>query len=182
MQAITKLISITVLATAASCASAQWYGELTHVSATTKYSSSNTNIESNPKSIGAYIGYQLNDNFAAEGLIGTGIGGTDVKVNGASQNNPVTAKTDYLYGAFVKAKNNLSEEVEVFGRLGYLEGKTTSSNTSASSSTVKGDWAYGLGTNYHVNKKTYVSASWMNLHNKDSVKSTGWTIGLGFKF
>ena len=114
--------------------------------------------------------------------MGTGVGGTDVKVNGARQSNPVTSKIDYLYGAFIKPRAKLSEEVEVFGRLGYIKGKTTASNSSASSSNIKGDWSYGAGVNYYVNKSTYVSASWMNLYRKDGVKSDGWTIGLGLKF
>jgi opacity protein-like surface antigen len=177
-----KLFSIAALMIAMTGANAQWYGEVAYVSATSKYTTSSIRVESNPKSIGAFIGYTLNENFAAEGLIGTGLGGTDVKVNGASQSNPVTSKTDYLYGAFLKPRAKLNDEFELFGRLGYIKGKFTSSNSSASSSDVKGDWAYGVGANYYFNKTTYVSASWMNFYNKDGVKFDGWTVGLGIKF
>lgn len=182
MKSTKKLLAIAALATAVTAANAQWYGELTYISATTKYSNSTSTVKSTPESIGAYIGYELNSNFAAEGLIGTGLGGTNVKVNGVSQSNPVTSKTDYLYGAFIKPLAKLNDEFEVFGRLGYIKGKTTSSNTSASSSTIKGDWSYGVGANYYLNKTTYVSASWMNLYRKDGVKSDGWTIGVGLKY
>lgn len=182
MKSPQKFFTIAALMIAATGANAQWYGELAYVSSTTKYSTSNSTVKSTPESIGAYIGYELNENFAAEGLIGTGLGGTDVKVNGASQSNPVTSKTDYLYGAFLKPRAKLNDEFEVFGRLGYIKGKVTSSNSSASSSDVKGDWAYGVGANYYFNKTTYISASWMNLYRKDGVKSDGWTVGLGIKF
>jgi hypothetical protein len=182
MKSIKKLFAIAALMIAMTGANAQWYGELAYVSATGKYSTSSSRVESNPKSIGAYIGYTLNENFAAEGLIGTGLGGTDVKVNGASQANPVTSKTDYLYGAFLKPRAKLNDEFEVFGRIGYIKGKLGSSDSSASSSNVRGDWAYGVGANYYLNKTTYVSASWMNLYRKNGVKFDGWTVGLGIKF
>jgi len=177
-----KLLAIAAMATAVTTANAQWYSELTYISATSKYSNSTRTVESTPELIGVYIGYELNNNFAAEGLIGTGLGGTDVKVNGVSQSNPVTSKTDYLFGVFIKPQAMLNDEFEVFGRLGYIKGKSTSSNTSASLSDIKDDWSYGVGANYYLNKSTYVAANWMNLYRKNGVNSDGWAIGVGLKY
>jgi len=179
MKSTKKLFAIAALFTVVTGAHAQWYGELAYVSATTTASN---NVKSTPEALGAYIGYQLNENIAVEGLIGAGLGGTDVKVNGASQSNPVTEKIDYLYGAFVKPRAKLNDVFEVFGRLGYIKGKITASNSRSSLTLVKGDWSYGVGANYYLNKTTYVTASWMNLYQKDAVKSDGWAVGLGLKF
>jgi hypothetical protein len=37
-----------------------------------------------PQTVGLYLGYGLNENLAIEGFIGTGIGGSDVLLNGAT--------------------------------------------------------------------------------------------------
>lgn len=182
MKSIAKLALISALLVGATTTHAQWYGEIAYISAKTTYSTTSSTVKSTPEMIGAFIGYELNKNFAAEGLIGTGLSGTDVKVNGASQSNPVTATTDYLYGAFVKPRFELNDDVEMFARLGYIKGKTTSSNSSSSTTDTKGDWSYGIGANYNFSKTTYVTASWMNLYRKDGVKSDGWLIGIGYKF
>ncbi len=182
MNATKKLVYIAALFVASTAANAQWYGDLTYLSATTKRTDSSSTVKSTPKTIGAFIGYEVNENFSAEGLIGAGIGETEVKVNGVSQGNPVMSKTDYVYGVFVKPRLKLNGEIEVFARLGYIQGKTTSYNSSGSSTVVKGDWAYGAGANYFFSKSTYITASWMNLYRKDNVRSDGLMVGLGLKF
>jgi hypothetical protein len=177
MKPVKKLFAIASLMIATTGANAQWYGELAYVSATSKYSTSSNRVTSTNELISGYIGYELNKNFAAEGLIGTGLGGADVKVNGVSQSNSVTTKFDYVYGAFLKPRVKLNNEFEMFSRLGYIKGKTTSSTSEE-----RGDWAYGVGANYYFNKTTYASASWMNLYSKGGVRFDGWTVGIGIKF
>ncbi len=182
MKSVYKFIAIGTMTIAASGAQAQLYGEIHYLSATTKTSASVGTIKTEPQIIGAYIGYGLHENIAVEGLVGTGLGGADVKVNGASQSNPVTAKNDYLYGAYLKPRAKVNDDVELFRRVGYVKGKTTSSVLSLSAAETTSDWAYGVGANYYLTKQTYVTASWMSLYRKDSTKTDGWTIGLGLKF
>ena len=41
---------------------------------------------------------------------------------------------------------------------------------------------YGVGLNYTVSDKMTVGADYMSYYNKDGVKGTGFTIGLGLRF
>jgi hypothetical protein len=186
MKSSHKLLGAAALLVTATAAQSQLYTELTYTASKTKYSGAGITTESAPQTLGVLLGYAVNENLAVEGLIGTGIGGSDVKLNGATQSIPVTAKTDYLYGVFLKPSLKLNDSFEAFFRIGYNEAKTTSSNSTGSATNTYGDLAYGIGANYHFNKptykSTYVTVSWMDLYRKDSVKSDGLSFGVGYKF
>ena len=161
---------------------AQIYTEVSYLNLSSRATVSAGKTESNGEVISGLIGYSLNSNFSVEGVLGTGLGGADVKLNGASQTRPVTSKLNQSYGAYLRTSMDLTPEVSVFARLGWNEWRTTASNSLASSSSTLSDWAYGAGMNYQINPTTYLSASWMNVYNKDSVKVDGWSIGLGHRY
>ena len=161
---------------------AQVYGEIGYQAITIKSTVNGNDVQSKPDAVVGYIGYDLHDNLAIEGSLSLGVGSADTTVNGASQRNPVSTKINHGYGIFLKPKVRVNESVELFGRLGYAQGKSTSSTATASSSETKSDWAYGLGVSYALRTKTYLSATWMRLYDKDSTKSNGLTVGVGYKF
>jgi len=45
-----------------------------------------------------------------------------------------------------------------------------------------GDMAYGAGLSYRITDTTSLNADYMSYYNKDGVKGTGFTIGLGMRF
>lgn len=161
---------------------AQVYGEVSYQATTIKSTINGNSVQSKPGAVVGYIGYDLHDNLAIEGSLSLGVGSADTTVNGASQSNPVSTKIDHGYGVYLKPKVRVDESVEVFGRLGYTQGKSTSSTATVSSSETKSDWAYGLGVNYALSTKTYLTATWMRLYDKDNTKSTGMTVGVGYRF
>ena len=45
-----------------------------------------------------------------------------------------------------------------------------------------GDTAYGLGLSYKLSETMSLNADYMRYYNKNSVKGTGFTVGLGMRF
>jgi opacity protein-like surface antigen len=161
---------------------AQVYGEVSYLSAVVKATVAGNDVKFSPDGVVGYLGYELIENLAVEGSLIVGVGSSNTTVNGVNQRNPVNTKMNQIYGVYVRPKAMLSESLEVFGRLGYVEGKTTSSTAIASSSTTKSDWIYGVGANYYLNQRTYLAASWLHSNKKDGVTLDGFTFGLGYKF
>ena len=161
---------------------AQVYGEVSYQATTIKSAINGSSVQSKPGAVVGYIGYDLHDNLALEGSMSLGVGSSDTTVNGASQSNPVSTKINHGYGVYLKPKIKVNESVEVFGRLGFAQGKSTSSTATASSTQTKSDSSYGLGLNYALGTKTYLTATWMRLYDKDNTKSTGMTVGVGYRF
>lgn len=173
---------LTGMAMASTQVLAQVYGEVSYQATTIKSAINGSSVQSKPGAVVGNIGYDLHDNLALEGALFLGVGGADTTVNGASQSNPVSTKIDHGYGVYLKPKIKVTESVEVFGRFGYAQGKSTSSTATVSSTQTKSDWSYGLGLNYALGTKTYLTATWMQLYDKDSTKSTGTTVGVGYRF
>ena len=109
-----------------------------------------------------------------------GLSDDSVKFNGAT--TVAKLKIDNSFGVFLKPKAMLNENIEIFGRLGYMNSKLTASGAGLSLSDSDSGFAYGLGANYYVNKNTYLTVSYLNAYDKDSTTISGVTFGLGTKF
>ena len=120
------------------------------------------------------------ENLSTEGLLGLGLNKSAVTLGGVSTG--VDAKISTSYGVFVKPKVMVSNEVELFARLGYANSKLKLSTSGASESETSGSFAYGLGGNYYLNKQTYLTATYMSLYSKEGMKATGLSFGVGYKF
>jgi hypothetical protein len=148
----------------------------------TSHASPSGTTSANGKVAAAMVGYQLNESFSLEGMLGGGLSSSDVKLNGATQTNPVTQELDLAYGAYVRAKTALTNDVEIFARVGRGGWHTTASTASASLPSHLYDWMYSAGLNYNINKSTYLTGSWASVYNKSSTKVDGYSLGLGFRF
>ena len=180
MKKMIRFLSVTaVLATAAAAAQAQVYVEGAIAPLTLKDSEAPV-LKAKPTVLTGIVGYEINPNVAVEGLLGLGLNKSSVTVGGTSTN--IDAKISTSYGIFVKPKVMVSNEVELFARLGYASSKLKLSTSGASRSETESSFAYGLGGNYYLNKQTYLTASYMSLYSKDGVKATGLSIGVGYKF
>ena len=100
-------------------------------------------------------------------------------------------KLKQAYGIYVKPKANVTDALELFGRLGYSHVKlgvdasvavpglgTVSMGDSGSD----GGFSYGLGANFKFSPTTYVGVDYMRYVKKDGVKVDGLTVGVGFRF
>jgi len=137
-------------------------------------------LKTKPTVLTGIVGYEINPNVAVEGFLGLGTNKSPVTLDGASTD--VTAKISTSYGVFIKPKVMVSNEVELFARLGYAQSKLKLSSSDAHQGDSGSSFAYGLGGNYYLNKQTYLTASYMSLYSKNGGNINGFNLGAGYKF
>ncbi|WP_431102022.1 porin family protein [Roseateles noduli] len=120
------------------------------------------------------VGWNVHPYLAVEGMLATGV--KDDKTFG------VKTKVSNAYGVYLKPKYDFGNGFEVFGRLGYVHTKIKSSFGNESGSDSDGDVSYGVGVSYAFNKQWYGALDYTSYYNKDSVKATGVTLGVGYRF
>jgi outer membrane protease len=181
VEKIIRTLSVSVLLAAAAASSqAQVYVEGAYAPLTLKVDDADLAAKAKPAALTGIVGYNINPNLDVEGLVGLGVKKSNLTFQGESTS--VKAEITSSIGAFLKPKFQLNDEVEVFARVGYVYSKLKLTAGGASESASEGSFAYGLGGNYYLNKQTYLTASYMGLYNKDSVKVDGFNLGVGFKF
>jgi len=148
-----------------------WSGELGYSWLNVRDSS--LGFHASPQAIRGIVGYNFHPNVAVEGMVAFGTSGdsdlgVDVKLRDA-------------VGVFVKPKYQF-DQFEVFARLGWARESLRASAGGVSASGSDNDFAWGAGAAYNINPRTYVSVDYMRLHNKDSTRIDGWTLGVGYRF
>lgn len=182
MKKFIRVLSVSAVLATAVAAQAQVYVEGSVTALTAKETSQGVETKSKPSNFSGLLGYNVHPNVDVEGYWGLGAGKSDITENGKNTGDEFKVKSSF--GVFVKPKVMLSNELELFGRLGYLENKF-SANTKNSKNTdtsTQGSLAVGVGANYYFDKRTYVSGSYMSYHNKDGLKVNGLSVGVGYKF
>ncbi len=163
-------------------AHSQVYVEGGYLSLASKATGSAGTTEFSGTAIAGFVGYQFHPNFSVEGLIGSGLNSSDVKLNGATQATPVSQKLDYAAGVQLRAKASVSDTVDLFARVGRVEWRSSATAGAASATYNLTDWMYSVGLNYKISKSMYLTGSWISLNNKDNIKGDGWSVGLGYLF
>ena len=148
-----------------------------------------------PNAIRGIVGYDFHPNFAVEGMLAFGAGDDSISETATSGANTATAtvkvKLENAYGIYLKPKANLSDSLEVFGRLGYSHAKfkATADATlngvsvgSESDSGSEGGVSYGVGANFKFSPAAYVGVDYMHYYKKDGMKVEGVNVGVGFRF
>ena len=178
-----KIITAAALVAASVTAHAQFYGEVGYSVDSTKLTGSNVQ-ETKPKALRALVGYDFNENFALEGIVGFGIGEANVKTNGATVSGD-KAKLNNVVGLYLTPKVEVIDGLTASLRLGVARSNTkfkgTFSDTEITTST-----SYGIGVSYLIDSQISINADYMvygadNFNNK-SLESKGFTIGAGYKF
>jgi opacity protein-like surface antigen len=132
------------------------------------------------------LGYDLHPNLALEGLLAFGV--KDDEASDVVSGIPVTAKLELqnAFGIYVKPKFNPTNELELFGRLGWTRTKLKATlsipGASASESDSDSDFSYGVGAKYNFNPRMSVGLDWMRYFDKDGVTIDGVTVGFGYRF
>jgi outer membrane autotransporter protein len=176
-----KLAIASALTLAAFSASAQMYGEVGVTSVKYEESFQGAKLKSSPVAIRGVFGYEINPNFAVEGLVAFGMSDDDIKLNG----NTIARsnfKVDNVIGIYAKPKVKLTPELEGFVRAGFAQSNGTASLNGQSSSASESGFSYGLGMSYALNKTTSINVDYMSYLDKNVSTATGFTFGVGYKF
>jgi len=174
MKKIIRLAGAAAVLAFAAAAQAQVYVEGAYSAMTYKDGS----VSVKPAALSGVVGYEISPNLAAEGMLNLGVKDGSITEQGDTRKVGLTN----AFGVFLKPKVMLSNEFEVFGRLGFAQTKLKFSAVDGSSTDSGSSFAYGLGANYYLDKKTYVTASYMSLYDKNSQKVDGFNVGVGYKF
>lgn len=172
------LIAASLLAMSAAAqaftGASQAYGELAYTSA----SYSDGEIKVRPGVVRGIAGLEYSPGLAFEAMFGAGVRDGSFGIAG------YTAKVgvDYAYGVYVKPKLQITPELELFGRVGYVRTKMSVSVAGMSMSTTDGDVSYGAGLKYALTPQWSASADYMSYGKNDGAKGTGFSLGLGYKF
>jgi outer membrane autotransporter protein len=174
-----KIVATTLIALGAlSTAQAQYYGELAYMSTTVK--EAETGFKVKPNALRATLGYEVNPNVAVETMIAVGAGSKKITDEDGTVGR---FRVSNSVGVYVKPKFQISEDVEIFARLGVTRASikaTWDDGDSGKSSTTK--FSYGVGTSYHITPKVSVNADYMHYTKNEGVTSRGFAIGVGYKF
>ncbi len=176
-----KIIIASALTLAAFSASAHVYGEIGVTSVKYEETVFGFNAESSPTAIRGIFGYEINPNFAVEGLAAFGMSDDNVQVLGYTYPG-LKFKVDNVLGIYAKPKVKFTPELEGFLRAGFARSKGTASLNTLSSSGSETDFSYGLGMSYALNPKTSLNFDYMSYLDKNNSKAAGFTFGVGYKF
>lgn len=177
----TKQACLAIAILSAGAAQAQWYAEIGVTPLQVKGTVEGDTLRAKPTVAGVIFGYELHPNWAIEGMAATHLDADTISLNGSDVTG-TSLKVKSAYGLFIKPKAMLTPELELFGRLGWVENKTSGQVGNLSLTDTDNDFAYGLGLNYHFSKTTYGSLAYTNLYDKQGTKTQGITLGLGMKF
>lgn len=119
-------------------------------------------------------GYQLNDNLAVEGRLGTGI--NDDRVNG------VKVELKEFYGAYFKVGMPTSIGLYPYVIAGGTHGKVEASWHGYHDSDTKTDVSYGVGADYAFANKWSAGLEYMKYLDTDGIDFSGVTLGVNYKF
>lgn len=181
MRKIIRFLSVVAVFAGGAVAQAQVYVEASVTALTVKKSVNGIHYEAKPSIFSGLMGYQINPNLAVEGYAGMGAGNAVMTENRINYGEKF--KVDASYGVFVKPRIAISNNMELFARLGYLENKSSHSNSNnmmvrETQSTL----ALGGGANYYFDSYTYLTVGYMGYNNKSSFKINGLNFGVGYKF
>lgn len=127
--------------------------------------------------LSAIVGYRFHPNVSGELFLGTGIGSENAAFGGGT----VRSKVSSSYGLFVRPSFMVSDQFEVFGRLGFLRSKLNLQGTGIGSESGTST-AYGVGANWHFSPNMYGQLAYMSFYDRNNTQAQGLTLGLGMNF
>lgn len=186
MKTALKTIVLAAMAVASASTLAQtqsdprMYGEVAYNLVNIKEVDGPDWIKARPSVATGIVGYKFHPNLSVEGMLGLGVSGDKVDLNGME--TVVDAKISNAFGVFVRPSVKLGDSVELFARLGYVQSKIKLSVPGFSISDSGGSTAYGLGGNFYLSKQSYLQLNWTSYYKKDGLKIQGVGLGYGFRF
>lgn len=161
-------------------ADSKLYAEIGYTQLNVNITDGVDSLKFSPVAFSGVLGYQLMPNVALEGFLGLGADGGRVKYNGVKTS--IKGQVKNALGVFVRPSFAVSDNLNLFARVGWVRSELELSTSSASLSLRDNDVAYGFGANFSLSKNSYVQASWMNYFKKDGFKADGFTVAYGHRF
>ncbi len=166
---------LAVLATGAvsaqSVSNQGYYGEVGYAALNIKNDSNGFDIT--PKLARLIVGKEINKGLAVEGTYAFTASNDSAAVNGTKY----TGKAS-LFGAYLKPKFEIAQDVEVFARGGALHTKYEDESGSISKTKL----AYGIGMQAQFTKDVYGQVDYMNYYKQDGLSAKGFTVSVGTRF
>ena len=130
--------------------------------------------DANPTAVFARIGYQINDYFAAEARLGTGLDSD--KFHG------VKTEIEDFYGVYAKAGIPTTVGLYPYAVLGLTHGELKASVSGFSDKQDDSDVSAGIGIEYWFDRSFSVGLEYMKYLETSDYKVTGVSLGANFKF
>jgi opacity protein-like surface antigen len=163
-----------------------FYGEVAY----TSFSFSAEDVSSDnlgtfkPSSVSIGVGNVVAENLAVEGYIIQGASSDTRTINGSDVDFALAIKTSY--GFAIRPFINVTDDLELFGRLGVMRlkvrGTASAAGVFASATGTQTRSMYGLGAAYKLSDKVKLTADYKKLSTKDDVKVSLVSIGLRYAF
>lgn len=177
MKTISRVLGSLMLVAYAGLASAQmkapttssYYGEVGYAAT----SIGDSSVTFKPQLIRFVVGKDINQNLSVEGMFSPtiakdGYRGVDIKAQ--------------TYGVYLKPKQEIAKDTEVFARLGWAKSQLDLSANGASRSLSDSSVAFGAGVQTQFSKDVYGQIDYMRFYNKDGVKADGLAVSVGTRF
>ena len=148
-----------------------YYGEVGYTALNIKNDSNGFDIT--PKLARLIVGKEINKGLAVEGTYAFTASKDSAVVNGTKY----TGKAS-LFGAYLKPKFEIAQDVEVFARVGALHTKYEEDDGSLSKTKL----SYGIGMQAQFTKDVYGQVDYMNYYKQDGRSAKGFTVSVGTRF
>ena len=161
----------------------QWQGEVSYVRQTITDTSTNNLGKFSINGLNLGVSNVVMDNLAVEGFVNLP---SSTATNSYAGPATVSIKTKTGYGLSVRPFVKITNELELFGRIGRAKNKTEFSSTSPSgnesdsTNTVKN--FYGLGVGYSVTKEVTLVTDYKKIIGIDGAKVTNMGFGVRYNF
>ena len=181
-----RILIATAIAAASVAASAQvtdstkLFGEIGFTHQSLRATDGVDTVKAGPGALAVSLGYKFHPNVAVEGVANLGLLSSDVKLNGAGTG--IDGKLDSVLVIYLRPSVKVSENVELFGRLGWARSKVSLSAGGVNVSDSDNDFSYGFGATLDLSKTSYLSGSWTSFYKKDGFKASGLTVSYGVRF
>lgn len=176
----TAFAAATVTAQAQNAVATNWFGEIGYTAVRLKATDGVDTVKASPSAVNLSVGYQVMPNLAIEGLAAFSLSDAKVKLNGTS--TVVDADVKSTLGIYLRPSFKVTDNIELFGRLGYAHSKYSLSAGGVNATGSDSDFSYGIGANFYLNKTSYISGNWTSYYSKDGVKGTGVAVSYGVRF
>lgn len=124
------------------------------------------------------VGYKFHPNLAGEVFLASGVSDDSVTYLGQR----ITSEVKGSYGLFLKPTFMVTNQLELFGRLGFTRSEVEYTVVTTRRSETETSFAYGAGLNYHFTNTVYGQAAYMSYYDKNGTNARGLLLGLGIKF
>ncbi len=137
-------------------------------------------LKTSPSVLSTTLGYKINPHLAVEANLGLALGDDNITEDGASTGAKARLGTNF--GVFLRPAVEVTDGLELFGRLGWQRSRLKVSGNGESESGTGNDFAYGFGASYSLSKTSYLQLSWMNHFSKDGLSGKSVGLSYGYRF